>query len=517
MTSQLNLKDLVVTRESPVTILHPPRRWFSRYVVPISVMLGFVGMILWASRDRIQPRKEVTVVPVIMTKGEVANEGATLFQAPGWIEPRPRPVVVSALTEGVIEKLFVVEGQNVQQGDSIAQLIDIDAQLSLKQAENERDQRVAQVKLAKAELAAAQTRFENPVHLDALVAEAESVLAKTRTERSKLPSLIDSARIKLKFTEQDLAGKKGSQDAISERLIQRSQSERDAAATELTELEGRGPFLDREIEALQKRSEALAKQRMHLVEEKLRLADAESKVQLAEGNLKLSDLAVQMAHVRLERTVVKSPISGRVLQVIARPGSRVMGLSTTSAQESSNVVTLYDPAMLQVRTDVRLEDVPNVQQGQRVRIETASVKQPMDGEVILTTSAANIQKNTLEVKVAILNPPSTVRPEMLGTVTFLASESREPKSKNELVDKVLIPRSLIQNNEGSSTVWIVDVQNRADRRGIQIGNASAHGLVEVVSGLQPTDRLISSDTSHLQSGALVVVTKEDSSLGIDQR
>jgi RND family efflux transporter MFP subunit len=474
-------------------------------------------MILWASRDRIQPRKEVTVVPVMMTKSTVTSEGAPLFQSPGWIEPRPRPVVVSALTEGVIDKLFVVEGQNVTQGEGVAQLIDVDAQLALKQAENERDQRRAQLRIAKAELTAARARFETPTHLDALAAEAESLLAKTKTERSKLPSLVESARIRLRFADQDLAGKKGAQDAISERLLQRSQSERDAVATELSELDGRAPFLDREIEALQKRSRALATQREHLVEEKLRVADAESKVELAEGNLTLAELAVQMASVRLERTTVKSPITGRVLQVIARPGSRVMGLTAASAQESSNVVTLYDPAMLQIRADVRLEDVPNVQQGQRVRIETASAKQPMDGEVLLTTSTANIQKNTLEVKVAILNPPSTIRPEMLATVTFLSPKSDEPKGASEMVDRVLVPRSLIQSSDGGSVVWVVDAQGRADRKTVQVGKAGDRGQVEVTSGLQPTDRLISSDVSHLRPGDLVAVTKEDPSLGMDQR
>lgn len=517
MTSQLDLKDLVVSRDNSAKSLNPPRRWFSRYVLPISVVLSFVGMILWASRDRLQPRREVTVVPVIVSKGTVTSEGSPLFQSPGWIEPRPRPVVVSALTEGVVDKLFVVEGQNVAQGEAIAQLIDVDARITLKQSEHERDQRMAQLKIAKAELTAAQARFDNPTHLDALVAEAESLLAKTKTERSKLPSLIESARIRLRFADQDLAGKKGSQDAISERLLQRSQSERDAVATELTELDGRAPFLDREIDALQKRTGALSQQRERLVEEKLRLADAESKVELAEGNLTLAELAVQMASVRLERTTVKSPITGRVLQVIARPGSRVMGLSAASAQESSNVVTLYDPAMLQIRADVRLEDVPNVQEGQRVRIETASAKQPMDGEVLLTTSTANVQKNTLEVKVAILNPPAPVRPEMLASVTFLSPESPELKGESKSSDRILVPRSLIQSSEGDSVVWVVDSQSRADRKVVQVGKPGDRGLVELTSGLQPTDRLISSDVTHLHHGDLVAVTKEDSSLGMDQR
>src|SRR5205823_9016957 len=100
-------------------------------------------------------------------------------------------------------------------------------------------------------------------------------------------------------------------------------------------------------------------------------------------------------------------------------GSRLMGLATGTHQDASTVVTLYDPASLQVRADVRLEDVPRVVPGQRVRIETPATA-PMAGEVLFATSQADIQKNTLQVKVAVTDPPPALRPDMLVQATFLA-------------------------------------------------------------------------------------------------
>ena len=61
-------------------------------------------------------------------------------------------------------------------------------------------------------------------------------------------------------------------------------------------------------------------------------------------------------------------------------------------QKLLGVENLYDPQMLQVRADVRLEDVPRVQSGQSVRIETASARGPIDGEVL---SAPNINEPIL--------------------------------------------------------------------------------------------------------------------------
>ena len=115
------------------------------------------------------------------------------------------------------------------------------------------------------------------------------------------------------------------------------------------------------------------------------------------------------------------PISGRVLALLARPGMRLMGQSALGHPEASTVVSLYDPAQLQVRADVRLEDVPRVQPGQKVKIETpAAPGGPLEGVVLFSTSQADIQKNTLSVKVAIHTPPPTLKPEMLCQVTFLS-------------------------------------------------------------------------------------------------
>ena len=85
---------------------------------------------------------------------------------------------------------------------------------------------------------------------------------------------------------------------------------------------------------------------------------------------------------------------------------RLAGLAAGSLHDPSTVITLYEPAKLQVRADVRLENVPQVVPGQKVKIETAAVRGvPLEGEVLGMTSQADLQKNTLQVKVAVTAPP----------------------------------------------------------------------------------------------------------------
>ena len=191
------------------------------------------------------------------------------------------------------------------------------------------------------------------------------------------------------------------------------------------------------------------------------------------------------------------------------------GLDPGGEQTANTVVVLYDPRMLQVRADVRLEDVPLVQPGQPVEIETASAKGPIQGQVLYATSQANIQKNTLEVKVAIASPPPTIRPEMLVATTFLASEQPESESdSSEQQERLLVPRQLVESAGDGHTLWVADPSGVARLKSVRLGKAGTEDLVEVVEGLTPTDRLISGGREGLSDGDRITITGEDGSIGV---
>ncbi|MEX0703340.1 MAG: efflux RND transporter periplasmic adaptor subunit [Planctomycetales bacterium] len=514
MTTELDLRQLAIDRREPPKAKRRRRRLVSRYVLPGGIVLGFLGMLGWAARDRFLPIKSVTVVPVVVARAEVRRGGAPLFQAAGWIEPRPTPVLVSALAEGVVRELLVVEGQEVQAGEPIARLIDVDARLALQQAESDLALRAAELASAQADLQAGRLRLEHPVHLEAALAEAESRLARTETELAGIPFLIQAGAARVAYARQNLEGKRSAGSAVAGRLIQQAQSEYDGALAELKELEQRQPRLQREVDALQRKQRALAEQLRLLIEENRTVADGQARVQAAEARLRQARLAVDKAQLQLERMVVEAPTSGKVLQLIARPGTRVMGLAPASGQDATSVVSLYDPHVLQVRADVRLEDVPLLQPGQPVRIETASSREPLTGKVLFATSSANIQKNTLEVKVAIDSPPATVRPEMLVTATFFAPSRPESDPGGSEQQRLLIPRRLAESAGEGHTVWIADASGLARRRSVRLGKAGTEELVEVVEGLSPTDKLISGGREGLTDGDRIAIAGEDASLGL---
>src|SRR5262245_66194029 len=123
MSTPVDLRQLAVRREGPARAGAPPprrRHLLTRYLLPGAILLGFAALVAWAGWDSLLPARPVTVVPVLASRAELRQEGTPLFQGAGWVEPRPTPVVVTALAEGVIEKLLVVEDQQVKAGEPVA-------------------------------------------------------------------------------------------------------------------------------------------------------------------------------------------------------------------------------------------------------------------------------------------------------------------------------------------------------------------------------------------------------------
>lgn len=516
MAPNLDLRQLAIDRSKrPASRSPHRRRWVTRYLLPAAMLIAFVSLLGWAAWDQLLPARPVTVVPVIVTRAEVHQAGTPLFQAAGWVEPRPRPVLVSSLASGAIDEILVVEGEEVTTGQLVARLVDVDVRLALQQAQADLELREAELASARAELEAARAILAQPVHLEAALAEADSLLAKVEGELASLPFELQAAEARERFARQQSERRQAAGSAIAGRQLQESQSQWETARARTGQIRQRKMLLEREREALRRKSEALGKQRELMIEESKAVADAEAKVKAATARIQQGKLAVQTAELQLARTVIKAPVAGRVLEVFARPGSHVAGLGADAASEASAIVSLYDPMMLQVRADVRLEDVPMIEPGQRVEIQTPSARGSIAGAVLSATSRANIQRNTLEVKVAVDAPPPTIRPEMLVQVTFLAPEKSEGSSeKPQEQERLLIPRPLVEGAGPETYVWLADATNKARRQTIKLGKAGTDELVEVLEGLNATDKLIAGSREGLTAGQRIRVVGEDVTIGM---
>ena len=128
MSESSSLKDLAPDALNRIPT--PATRWFSRFALPLGIVCIAVILLLIMSWSALAPRKSVQVqtavvrpVQTISIAERTFDEGSVI-QAPGWVEPDPNPLFVSALTEGIVEMVIPLEGERVEVGDTIAMLVD---------------------------------------------------------------------------------------------------------------------------------------------------------------------------------------------------------------------------------------------------------------------------------------------------------------------------------------------------------------------------------------------------------
>ncbi len=515
MSTTVDLRELAIDRNGPEkTQLRARRHWGTRYALPFVLIAGFLALVAWASRDLMFPPKGVTVMPVITSTAEVQREGTPLFKAAGWIEPRPTPVRVAALAPGVVEKLLVVEDQPVKAGEPVAELIKDDARLSYQRASADLKLREAELDEVQSELKAANTRFEKPVHLHAKLQEAEALLAKIETELRNLPFGLRRALADQEAAEKDFEGKQAAKGVVAGVQIDIAKSKMDSARASVQELRGREVSLKKEQTALTARRDALQTQLELLADETKAVERATAQLKAAQARVDQARVSLAEAELQLNRMTITAPVDGRIFRLIAHPGARIgSGMTHTAGYDGSTVVTMYQPDRLQVRVDVRFEDIPKVTLRQPVQIDNPALSSPLTGEVLFVGSEADIQKNTLEVKVAIPNPPPVFRPEMLVDVTFLAPV--QPERGDEATEewKLYVPRQLVRDGDDGSYLWVADQsEGVARKKSVETESAGRSGLVEVRNGLNSTSRLIVGGIEDLYDGQRIKVTREDTSL-----
>jgi HlyD family secretion protein len=420
-------------------------------------------------------------------------------------------VRVAALAPGVVERLLVVENQAVKAGEPVAELIKEDSQLAYDRAQADLRLRQAELQQVQAAVQAAETRYAQPVHLEAALGEAQAGLAAVTTERKNLPYETRRAEAQLAFAESDYKNKQDAEGAIAGRVIEQARSELDAARALVEELHNRTDSLAQQEQALCQRCDALNTQLKLLADETEAKDESGAKLQAAAARVDQARVALAEAKLRLDRMIVRAPIDGRVYQLVGYPGSTLTaGMGKSGSADGSTVVTLYRPDMLQVRVDVRFEDIPKVSLGQPVEINNPALAAALPGKVLYVSSEADIQKNTLQVKVALDAPQPVFKPEMLVDVTFVAPKPADTVAEVSEEMRLYVPQQLVRQDEAGPFVWVADQSAGVARRtSITTGQASG-GMVEVTAGLTLASRIITRGQEGLADGERIRVVSEES-------
>jgi RND family efflux transporter MFP subunit len=251
-----------------------------------------------------------------------------------------------------------------------------------------------------------------------------------------------------------------------------------------------------------------------LANEKQAKDEAQAQLEAATARVEQARIALAEAKLRLERMTVRAPVDGRVYQLVAYPGTTLTaGMGAVPDADAGTVVTLYQPQSLQVRVDVKFQDISKVSLGQKVKINNPALAAPLSGTVLFVSSEANIQKNTLQVKVALDAPTSILKPEMLVDATFLAPKSAEPAADGAEIVRFYLPQQVIERDDAGSFVWVADQSEGVARKvTVTLGNAAGGGLMDVRGDITVASRVIARGIEGLNDGTRIRVVGEEPEL-----
>ena len=474
-------------------------------LVPALLLASFGSLAAWAARDRLSPPAGVVVVPVVSRTVD-ATAGTVSFQAAGWLEPDPYPIQVSALADGIVREVLVLEGDRVEAGQVVARLVDDDAKLALAAAEAALRHREAGLARARATLSAAEREFETLVERERAIAAAEASLAEVQSELARTVPLAAALRAKVVELEERLEreSRVAQGGAFAELAAIRTRHELAAGKATLEAEEARRPVLEAQARRHEAELRAARESRRLLVAETRAVEEARAGVAVAEADRDLAAVARDQAKLRLERMEIRSPAAGVVFHRMIAPGTKL--LIQMDDPTSAHAVHLYDPSHLQVRVDVPLADAGHVsfEQLAEIGVEVAS-ERVFHGCVTRILHQADIQKNSLQVKIDVHDPDPVLRPEMLARVRFLAAASAEPSS----VDALFVPERAVRREGGKAWGRAVDEgRGIAGRRELTLGPRRIDDWVEVTEGLVPGDAVVVEGPADLEDGGRVRVLRE---------
>ncbi len=176
---------------------------------------------------------------------------------------------------------------------------------------------------------------------------------------------------------------------------------------------------------------------------------------------------------------VASPINGVVIRKLANEGD--------IAAPGHPVLLVENPSRLQVQTAVTESLYKHIQTGLTVMVELDGMEQSVNAKVASLSPAANPMTHTYTVKLDISAPG--LKSGAFARVLF-------PTGKHSVLR---VPAAAVLQRAGISGLFVVDEHNVAQYRMVRTGKVE-DGQVEVLSGLNPGERVVVGNTQAVNNG-----------------
>lgn len=211
------------------------------------------------------------------------------------------------------------------------------------------------------------------------------------------------------------------------------------------------------------------------------------------AELELSEAQQRQAQQMLENMLIRAPFDGTVISKDAEEGESILPGGTGGNSGRGSVATIADLDHLEIECDVQEGYISRVRPRQQVDIAVDAVPdKKYHGIVRKIIPMGDRARATIKVRVEITDADELLFPEMSGTVYFLPQQQPQQPSDER---RMFVPAAAIdRDQQGNEFVWVVDDQQRAERKSIKT-SGSRDGRTEVVDGLSGRERVVANPES----------------------
>ena len=212
------------------------------------------------------------------------------------------------------------------------------------------------------------------------------------------------------------------------------------------------------------------------------IAELRSNRDTAKADLASGQTALRVAKTALERTEIRAPFNGSVVSQSIQTGEY--------AQTGTSIVRLVDTTNLEVSAQVPASLVQPIAAG--TMLEVTGMGKTVLAPVRALVPVGDEINRTMELRVTLQGTDF-----MVGAPVRVALPTAQPR------DVVAIPRDAIIVRSNSQYVFVVDDDNVAHRKDIEIGYADGD-MVEVIGEVENNAQVIVRGGERLRDGQNVV-------------
>jgi RND family efflux transporter MFP subunit len=197
---------------------------------------------------------------------------------------------------------------------------------------------------------------------------------------------------------------------------------------------------------------------------------------------------VSITERRLNKTAIKAPFAGYVTQRFVELGQ--------SVGVGAHLLSIADIETMRVKVHLNERDYVHLDADDPVGVLVDALPDAkFTGRVDRIGIKADPRTNTFEVEVLVDNPKMVLKAGFTARVAI---------TTNTIPKAILINQSCVLYRENRREVFVIDEENRAAVREVELGRSEG-SKVEIVTGLTPGETLVVAGAQYLSPGDEVTI------------